>query len=331
MFRSPIPVVAGTALVIALAGCTASESTDESGPSSTDGTAQLEVTEVNVGLVPVADTATAYLALDLGYFEEAGLTVTMEQMQNAASIVPGVMNGQIQFGGAAVPPMISAAAEGLPIKMVANGGNVPSQAGGDTMAIVAKPGSGITTGADLNGKTVAVNALQALADLVTRQAITVAGGDVSTVTLVAMPFPDINAAIERGDVDAGFQVEPFVTIANNSGLEIAFNPYAETLVPGGTESVFFASDEFIAQAPNTVAAFTAALDRAAEDAAEDPQLIRDILVEYGNVDPGLAEAMALPEYSAGISEEAVQRFADIMVEQGFLTDVVPSVDQIIHQ
>ena len=108
-------------LVVGLAGCAGAAPAPTNAPGESS---SLEVTSLTVGVIPTSDTTTVYVAQDLDYFADEDLTVTMEVMQNAAAIVPGVMNGQIQFGTAAIPPILSAISEGLPLRIVANGGNV---------------------------------------------------------------------------------------------------------------------------------------------------------------------------------------------------------------
>ena len=328
-----LPLAAAAALVVLLAGC-AGTPAEPAATNDTEAPASgaLEVTEIKAGVIPTSDSATIYLAQELGYFEEEGLTLTTEVMQNAAAIVPGVMNGQVQFGSAALAPVISAASEGLPLVFVANGGDVALTAEDDQSRLVVAAGSPITSPKDLDGKVVAVNALQAMGELVTRQVIDDDGGDATTVTFVALPFPDMAAAVERGDADAALLVEPFSSGALAAGLVSIATPFYDVLVPGASTAGFFTSQQFIQQAPNTVAAFTRALDRAAEAAAADPQLIRDVLIKYGKVDPAVAAAIKLPGYSAGVSMEAVDRFIEVMVGQGFLSaDAVPAAADLVHQ
>ena len=318
-----LPLAAAAALVVLLAGC-AGTPAEPAATNDTEAPASgaLEVTEIKAGVIPTSDSATIYLAQELGYFEEEGLTLTTEVMQNAAAIVPGVMNGQVQFGSAALAPVISAASEGLPLVFVANGGDVALTAEDDQSRLVVAAGSPITSPKDLDGKVVAVNALQAMGELVTRQVIDDDGGDATTVTFVALPFP-MSVWLALSGLASGALAAGLVSIAT---------PFYDVLVPGASTAGFFTSQQFIQQAPNTVAAFTRALDRAAEAAAADPQLIRDVLIKYGKVDPAVAAAIKLPGYSAGVSMEAVDRFIEVMVGQGFLSaDAVPAAADLVHQ
>ena len=75
--------LAGAAIAAALllTGCSggSSGSGDAGGDVDSDaGAAALEQTSVTLGLVPVADFVTAYIAQDEGYFADEGLEVKME-------------------------------------------------------------------------------------------------------------------------------------------------------------------------------------------------------------------------------------------------------------
>lgn len=277
-----------------------------------------EVTTVNVGVVPVADAAAAYIALDEGYFEEEGLEVKMEAMQNAAAIVPGVLNGQVQFGQGAISPIISAAEQGLPLVIAANAANVPEDVEQDPTALLVKAGSGIETPKDLEGKVVAVNALQAAIELVVSQTIANDGGDPSQVTYVAMPFADMAGALERGDIDAAGVIEPFRATGLDAGLVSIASPFAEALTPGQSHAVYFTSKQFVQEAPNTVAAFERAMQRAAEAASADPSLVRAVLVKYGNLPAEVAEKINLPGYGTEVTLESVEKYIEVMEAQGFI-------------
>lgn len=328
--------LAGAAIAAALllTGCSggSSGSGDAGGDVDSDaGAAALEQTSVTLGLVPVADFVTAYIAQDEGYFADEGLEVKMEVMQNAAAIVPGVMNGQVHFGTAAISPLISASEQGLPVVIVANAADVPLAVEDDPTAILVKPDSGIASPKDLEGKVVAVNALQAAVELVVSQSVENDGGDPSEVTYVAMPFPDMAAALERGDIDAAGVIEPFRSSGLAAGFVSIASPFHEVLVPGKSHAVYFSSKQFIAEAPNTVAAFDRALRRASETANENPELVREMLQKYGNLPAEVTERINLPGYSPEPSSEAIERYISVMEAQGFIAPGAVTPADILPQ
>src|SRR6476620_5971054 len=90
-------VAAATMPLVLLAACGGNAG---SGSTSSD--------EVTVGVIPGSNAAMLYVAQDKGYFKEQGLNVRFEVQQNAAAIVPSVLNGQLSLGTAATTPVVVA-------------------------------------------------------------------------------------------------------------------------------------------------------------------------------------------------------------------------------
>src|ERR671915_426658 len=149
--RRPLVSLVAAALLLVAAGCGTS---DDEPPAAAGGT-----TQVKVGVIPILDVAPIYLGKEKGFFSNRGIELTMETAQGGAAIVPGVVSGEFQFGFSNVTSLLVAAAEGLPLKGVANGAASTGDPETDYGAVLAMPDSGIEDAADLAGKRVAVNTL----------------------------------------------------------------------------------------------------------------------------------------------------------------------------
>lgn len=312
---SRLALATGIGAALVLTGCSGGGSTDEAAPSE-DGSSS--VSTITVGMIPVTEFASVYVAVDQGFFEEEGLDVETQIIQNAASIAPSVINGQLQFGTAASSPFLSAVDQGLPLIGVANGSSVPTDESQDPFAVVVSADSDIEGPLDLAGKTVAVNALGSGSHVTTVAAIEQAGGDHTETTFVAMPFPDMLAALERGNIDAAKVVEPFVIQAVESGARVISSPLTQTLQPEGTYSLFFTSNDFAAENPDIVEKFKRAVDKASRAAAEDRSLVGIALENHANLAPDLFEKMNTPVYTDDLNTDALQHTADLMTQYGFL-------------
>lgn len=273
---------------------------------------------INVGVIPVADFAPVYIALDQGYFEDEGLDVETQVMSNAAAIAPSVMNGQLQFGTTAVAPFLTAVQQGVPLKGVSNAASTSSDPAEDFSAILVQEDSEMERLRDLEGKTVAVNALNSIVHFTAAAAIAEDGGDPSKVTFVAMPFPDMNSALGRGAIDAASVVEPFVTMGSDSGFVTLSHPNTEALHEGGTFALFFTAGPFAEANPEVVEKFGRAIDRASRAAAQEPELVRNVLQEHGGMPPEVSTAINLPLYTDDLNAPAIQHVADLMNELDFL-------------
>lgn len=300
-----------------LTSCAASDGGQHGSTPPTEG----KLTTVNVGIIPVAEFAPVYIAQDEGYFEAEGLDVKTQVIQNAASIAPSVLNGQLQFGTAAAFPFLSAMAKGLPLTAVANASSVSPDADEDPSAILVMPDRGFKSTADLAGKIVAVNALGSASHVTAAANIEQDGGDHTKTTFVAMPFPDMIAALERGTIDAAVVVEPFQVQGVENGAVVLSHPNSKTLTPG-TFTVVFASQQFAAKNPDTVAKFQRAMNKASLAAAKDPSVVAKVLEKHLNLDPGLFDRMRVPLYSDDLSTKSLQHMADLMVDLGFMEKTI---------
>jgi NitT/TauT family transport system substrate-binding protein len=228
MRRPRLSCVVLNALVIAVAALAASGCGDDA-PSGER--SQREPTKLTVGLVPIADVAPVYLGIEKGFFEDEGLEVEIQTTQGGAEIVPQVMTGDVQVGFSSTPTLFSAAVEGLPIQIVAPAvGSPPRKEGrGENVegALMVKDDSPIRRYEDLEGKTVAVNALGNVIDVTLNAALVRRGVDHTDVERLEVPFGDMLAALDAGRVDAAFLATPFKTIAERSGnyRAIGFNIY----------------------------------------------------------------------------------------------------------
>lgn len=318
MRRFILPGIAGL-LALSLAGC---------GGSAPNEAKPVTSGPIKVGVIPVADFAPVYVAFEEGYFSDAGLDVEIQVIQNAASIAPSVLNGQLQFGASAVTPFLAAAQKGLPIKAVANAADVATSKESDVSALVVAKGSGITRPSELENKTVAVNALSSIVHVVAAKVIKDDGGDPSKVTFVAMPFPDMMTALEQGRIDAASVVEPFATIAESNGGTAIARPYTDSFTKGTTSSLFFSSNAYLEKNPEIAAKFSAALAKGSKAASERPELVREVLVKYGKLDPAIASKTSLPGYGENVDPEALAHIATVMQDLGFLPGPVDAAKLI---
>lgn len=283
---------------------------------------------IKIGVIPVADFATVYVAIDQGYFADEGLQVETQTMQNAAANAPSVINGQLQFGTSAITPVIAAASKGLPIKVTSNQADVAVSPEDDVSGLFVNPDSGITRPRDLEGKTVAVNGLGAVVHVAAAAAVKQDGGDPSKVTFVAMAFADMPGAVQSGNVDAASVVEPFVGLSRANGLERIANPF-QTLSPGASMAVLFTAGPFAQENPEVVAKMQRAMRRASLAAQKDPELVRKVLVEYGGMKPQAVEKMKQPPYGEDVDPKALTRNSELMSELGFIESPIDGQDMLV--
>jgi NitT/TauT family transport system substrate-binding protein len=321
--RRTIAALAASPLVLT-AACGGS---DEAGGTAAGGGEGGATQQVTVGVIPIVDVAPVYLGVEQGFFEECGLEVSLESGQGGAAIVPGVVSGEFEFGFSNVTSLLLAASEGLPLQMVANGVASTGEQGNDYGAVIALPGSGIRGPADLAGKRVAVNTLNNIGTTTINESVRQAGGDPSTVQYVELPFPDMTAALQQGNVDAIWVVEPFVAQATAAGGQVVASNFVDT-ADDLTVATYFTSQQYAQQNPEQVECFAEAMEQSLAYAQENPDAVREILGTYTQIAPEVAEAMVMPQWPTEINEESVQTLADLAVQDG-LIDEVPDLETLL--
>lgn len=313
---------AGAAALLALtAACGGSASDGSSGGGGGGGGGG--TTTVNVGVVPIADIAPLHLGIKKGFFEEQGLDVQTQQAQGGAAIVPGVMSGEFQFGFSNVVSLMLARDKGLPIKLVANGNNSTGNPGEDFSAVVVPEDSSIEDPTDLQGKKVAVNTLRNIGPVSINNAIREAGGDPSEnpVNYTEMALPDMQPALEQGNVDAAWVVEPFTTISLQAGMQPVLWNMAE-LGDNPMIAGYFTSAQYSQQNPEVVESFRAAMNESLQYAQENREEARDVITDYTDIEPQVVEEMMLPAWSSEINRDSLQQWSQMTNRDGFIENPV---------
>lgn len=284
-------------------------------------------TVVRLGVLPLTAVAPVYLGIEEGFFAEEGLTVEPQLAQGGAAIVPAVVSGDYEFGYSNNVSLILATAQGLPLEIVAEGNQASADADGATDAIVVPGDSDIEDADDLEGKTVGVNTLQNIGEVVIKSALEKRDVDISTMEFVETPFPEMVVAVQQGKIDAGWVVEPFVQQAKAAGMRVLAHPFFET-AERLSIATYFTSDRYAAENPEVVAGFTKAMNRSLEYAREHPAEVRQVTGTYTEIPPEVAESMRLTYFTQEINVDSIELLADLTARYG-VVDERPAIDELM--
>lgn len=267
-------------------------------------------TKAKLGYMKIVDNAALFMAMDKGFFKTEGLQLETVPLAGGAPIINGVTSGDLQFGWSNVISLYQAHAEGFDFKLVAGGAtNVKTK--NESHAIQVAKNSPIKTAKDLEGKTVAANTLNNIVHLMAMAWVDRNGGSSSKVKFVELPFPQMEAALSAGKVDAISVHEPFATAAIEKGnVRLLAQPWGDVL-PKFLIASWFASEKWIAKNRDTAQAFIRAIDRGIDAIQADPQGSRAAMVKWAGLSPELAGKIGLPVFEKGISEKDIQATIDL--------------------
>lgn len=301
----------GSTAALALAACSSTDSSPGGGRG--DGGTR----KITVGLLPVIEVASVYLAIRQGIFRKHGLDVTTKQFPSGSAIMPAVISGQIQFGFSNIISLLAARDRGVPLISVAGGGTSTGDRARDINAVLVNDNSELRSPKDLVGRKVAINSWNNIGDTTIRTAVRKYGGDHWKVRFVRIPFPEMPAQLTRGAVDAVWVSEPFRSSILGSGGRVLFNNLTETY-PKVQVAQFFTTEQVKQQDAALVTAFVDALREAAAYAATHVNDVREITKKYAKVPDAIASVLVPPDWTADLATASTQVVGQAAHEFGTL-------------
>ncbi|MFJ8539447.1 ABC transporter substrate-binding protein [Streptomyces sp. NPDC093591] len=321
MRRLSAALTAGALLLVATACGSSDAGSSDTGASSGG------VTTVKLGLIPIVDVAPLYLGQKKGFFEKHGLKLEFTTAQGGAAIVPGVISGQFQFGFSNVTSLMVAQAGGVPVKAVANGIASTGVEGKDFNGLMVKKDSPVKSPKQLEGKKVAINTLKNINETAVRQAVRKDGGDPDKVNLVEMPFDQMPAALDNGQIDAACVVEPATaTIRSQGGREIA-SPLVD-VSPEVTVAMYFTSKQYAQQHPDVVKKFQKATAESLAYAEAHPDEARQIVTTYTKIPASVLEQVILPKWPSEPNRDSIVDLMKLGYEDGLFKES-PDLDALL--
>ena len=311
-------------LAAAVAACSSGSpsSTSGAGPSTSSSAG---VTNVTLGYVPYSDDASLFYAQDSGIFRQHGLNVTFVAQASPVAVEASMASGTEQFGFITTPVLINLNSKGVGVKCVSTvDGNEPTNPADDTTVLVAAKGSGVTSIKDLAGKNVAEVQLTSLNSLSVEVLAKQAGIDPSSIHQIAIPFPQMPAALAQGRVQAAVIVAPFTQTALAEGA-IAITHPNQVLFPDGTLTCLDTMNSYISANPTVVSEFRAAMDQSvAYSQAHQPE-VKQTLVKGLGLTPGVAAKQVLAtNFDTTFNATSIEQIESDMREFGIITAEPPA-------
>jgi NitT/TauT family transport system substrate-binding protein len=315
--RLTLMLVSALSLAVFTAACSSSGGSSSGASASAQATGTSSATtSIVVGSLPVIDTAGLQVALKEGFFKQAGLNVTVESVTQSTAAIPDLLHGSIDvIAGGNYVSFLEAQANGtFPVQILAPADDCTA----DTYGVVAMPSSGITTPADLAGKTIAVNLTQNVQTLTTSAVLAADGVDASSLHYVQIPFPDMGAALQANRVDAISAVEPFLSAALAAGGKLVTSTCTGSMANFPLSG--YVTTKSWAQGHATAArAFQQAVEKGNAYADAHPSVVRALLPTYTSITAKAAAVMPLTTYPDTLTTAPLQRIATLMRAGGLAT------------
>ena len=231
------------------------------------------------------DHAGLFTALERGYFEEAGLDVSTQVPSDPSAPIRQVAAGRADLAISYEPEVLLARDQGLPVVAVA--AMVPRP----LTSLISLPEAGIESASDLAGKTIATAGIPYQAEFL-KAILSDAGLEPDDATQIDVGL-GLLPAVLSGRADAmfgGFLNVEGVDLAER-GKNPRVVPADELGIPTYDELVLVANSDRVADDPEPLRLFLAALEHGTYDALADPAAATKTILDAGDgLDPKLTRA-----------------------------------------
>ena len=231
----------------------------------------LQTIRLPMGYIPNVQYAPYYVAVEKGYFAEAGINIEFDYSFETDGVALVGAN-QTQFALVSGEQVLLARAQGIPVVFTV------SWYQAYPIAVVAKTESGITTPADLIGKKVGLPGLFGASYIGLRAMLDEAGVAESDLTLDSIGFNQVEAlATDQEQAIVGyFSNEPIQLRAQGYDVvEIRVADYVQLAANG-----IITNEETIANHPELVRGMMHAFLRGLEDTIANPDEAYEISKKY---------------------------------------------------
>ena len=279
---------------------------------------------VKIGYLPSDHDAALFVADAQGKYAEKNITTELVQFNNGGDLMTAMASGEVDVGYVGIAPVLSSVAKGVPVKVI-------SSAQTDGSGIVVTKESGITSAADLKGKSIATPGEASIQYVLLTYYLKENNLSTDDLNISAMKVPSMNDALKTKQIDGIITFQPYVSIAANNSDNVVLEDSADIL-PNHPCCVVVASDDFIKNHEDTVKDIIA-IHKEATDfineqiAAGNASAVVKLLPE-DIVSDGDLEALSLESFPfiSGIDDgfkADVDAFQKLEVDIGILKNVIP--------
>ncbi|MFI5426316.1 ABC transporter substrate-binding protein [Aeromicrobium sp. UC242_57] len=314
------------AATIGLAAATLAACGSDKDSASAQDSGTLRITTLGL-----CNETSVYWAEKNGIFEDNGLKVELVKSTGGAAALTALQSGDIDLAFTNPFSTMIARSQGIDVRWIATAYETTSVKGEGTNAMAVTEDSGITKASDLNGKTIGVNEIGGINEIITTEWLTINGADASSVKFVALPFNELASSVANGKIDSA-QI-PAQNVDPKLGLTSLEDPYVAV---GNGKGLVFAG--YVATSKNATSkekslkAFQDSLITAVDEytAPENADAKYALQSEKCKQDAAYLKSLKENIYEARVDTEAIARMGKILEEQERLDgpaeidDLVPS-------
>ena len=183
-----------------------------------------DLTTIRVGVLGIATDAPIWIAEEKGFFRENGLKIEPVKFTSSEVMMPILAGTDLDIGaGAPGASLYNAVIKGIDIRAVADAATDPPGYGWSKLLVrteLVKSGK-FKSIKDLKGMTIAGAARASSSAAQVTRLLARAGLKYSDVNRTVLAYPQHVIALQNGAIEASLTIEPFATLAVDSGAAVA--------------------------------------------------------------------------------------------------------------
>jgi NitT/TauT family transport system substrate-binding protein len=279
-----------------------------------------QLTTIELDTLPIANGFPLDLGIQKGFFANHGIEIKKTVLQSGNDIVLALANGKGDIGYIGYVPAIIGRTQGIKFQVVAASDDEGTSIDDNWQNILVKGSSSIRNPSDLAGKTIAVNALKGVGEVMIKAALKKVGVDPNSPKLVGLPFPSMRSALNNGQIDAFWAPEPFVTQGLGDGDRIVMAP-GPVLGKYWPIGCYGALESWVSSHADLAKNFREAINESLAYAQAHPDEIRALL-------PAATRNIRLPIWSPVVDRDKLIQLAKYTKEFGVI-DSLPNMTRLV--
>src|SRR5579875_85161 len=262
-----------------------------------------------------------------GMFRAAGLDVQLSPSSTSgAAIAAGVASGTYDIGKSSLTSILAAHLRGIPFTLIAPGTLYDPKAPYGLL-IVAKD-SPIKSAKDLNGKTVAVAALNSLDQAAILAWMDQNGGDGKSLKFIELPQSEDGAALAQHRIAASLTIRPQLDQALASGQARVLAPAFSAISKNYLVSAWFTTTDYASKHPDVVAKFRRIVEEAAAYGNTHHSVTAPLLAEVSKIPLSVITSMERGVLGTQLTPALVQPVIDVSAKYNVLSRSFPASEVI---
>jgi len=279
---------------------------------------KLKLVEITLDGYPNPENVGVWMAQERGYFEDAGLEVSIHTPITPLMPVKYVADRSVDLSITHQPQVVIAKEKGVPI--VAIRSVVPRP----TAAMIWLGKSKIGDLGDLKGKTIAIPGVPFQEDLL-QSVLARAGLTLADVKVKKVDYLLVQSLVSgRADAAFGGSWNVEGTELDSRGLNPVITRVQRLDVPAYEELVLIARRDRLAKDPESIQAFVTALARGTAAALEEPEAAVEVLLKQGSIknrkaiEAEVEATLPLLSKTGRMSPAKARHLVDWMNEEGLI-------------